>query len=321
MRYSNATNIPPAVAVFLATDNYDYDPNTISATALLKPIRQLILSKRVPPEQAVVDIAAMVKSRIGSAIHDAIEHAWVNNHKKAFKSLGYNDAFIDRIVVNPNEILPNEIPVYLEQRLHKKLGGYTIGGKFDIVLDGQVQDYKSTGVFTLINGVKDDDYIMQGSIYRWLDPELITKETMQINFILTDWSSARALNDPSYPQSPCPAKTFPLKSLEETEMFIQHKLKQIEIYKDAPEEDIPLCTDKELWRSEPEYKYYKDKTKMLRATKNFSSYEEAMQRYVADGSVGVVVTKPGQVTACKYCAAFAVCKQKDALIDAGELIL
>jgi hypothetical protein len=36
MRYTNASNIPPAVAVFLATDNYDYDPHTISATALLK---------------------------------------------------------------------------------------------------------------------------------------------------------------------------------------------------------------------------------------------------------------------------------------------
>lgn len=321
MHYSNATNIPSAVAVFLATDNYDYDPNTISATALLKPLRQLILSRRVPQEQTVMDISSMVKSRIGSAIHDAIERAWLTNYKQAFKALGYPEGMIERIAVNPTEILPNQIPVYLEQRLYKNLGERTIAGKFDIVMDGQVQDFKSTGTFTLVNGVKDDDYIMQGSIYRWLDPKLITKETIQINFILMDWSAARALNDPTYPQSPCPSKTFSLKSVEETEMFIQHKLKQIEIYKDAPEEDIPLCTDKELWRSEPEYKYYKDKTKMTRSTKNFATYDEALQRFVADGSVGIVVTKPGQVTACKYCSAFPVCKQKDALIASGDLTL
>lgn len=321
MHYSNATNIPSAVAVFLATDNYDHNPNTLSATALLKPLRQLILSRRVPQEQAVVDIAAMVKSRIGSAIHDAIERAWLTNYRQAFRALGYPEGMIERITINPTEVLPNQIPVYLEQRLYKNLGERTIAGKFDIVMDGQVQDFKSTGTFTLINGVKDDDYIMQGSIYRWLDPKLITKETIQINFILMDWSSTRASNDPSYPQSPCPEKTFPLKSMEETEMFIQHKLKQIEIYKDAPEEDIPLCTDKELWRSEPEYKYYRDKTKTSRATKNFPTYAEAYARLIADGATGIVITKPGQATACKYCAAFSVCKQKDALIASGDLTL
>ena len=114
MHYSNATNIPSAVAVFLATDNYDYDPNTISATALLKPLRQLILSRRVPQEQTVMDISSMVKSRIGSAIHDAIERAWLTNYKQAFKALGYPEGMIERIAVNPTEILPNQIPVYLE---------------------------------------------------------------------------------------------------------------------------------------------------------------------------------------------------------------
>lgn len=321
MRYTNTQNIDPAIAVFLATDHYDYDPNTISATALLKPLRQLILSKRVPVEQQVVDISSMVKSRIGSAIHDAIEKAWLTNHEKALVSLGISKEVASSVVVNPTEVLPNEIPVYLEQRLHKKLDNVVIGGKFDIVFDGEVQDYKSTGVFTLINGNKDEDYAMQGSIYRWLDPSLITKDTMKIHFILTDWMASRAMGDPNYPQSACPSKSYALKSLEETEDFIRNKIRLIDIYKDAPEDAIPLCTDKELWRSEPEYKYYKDKTKTARSTKNFPTYAEAMQRFIADGSTGLVVTKPGQVTACKYCNAFSVCKQKDALIEAGELIL
>jgi hypothetical protein len=40
-----------------------------------------------------------------------------------------------------------------------------------------------------------------------------------------------------------------------------------------------------------------------------------------DGNVGLVKEVPGQVTACKYCPAFSICSQKDALIAAGDLIL
>jgi len=45
LRYANVSDVPLALAVFLATDSYDYnpDPNTVSATTLLKPIRQIVL--------------------------------------------------------------------------------------------------------------------------------------------------------------------------------------------------------------------------------------------------------------------------------------
>ena len=60
----------------LATDDYDYDPTAISATALLRPIRQTVLTKRVNPDDNPIDIAGLVSSRMGSAIHAAIEKAW-----------------------------------------------------------------------------------------------------------------------------------------------------------------------------------------------------------------------------------------------------
>jgi len=41
----------------------------------------------------------------------------------------------------------------------------------------------------------------------------------------------------------------------------------------------------------------------------------------ADGGVGIVVEKPGQVLACKYCPAFPICSQKDELIADGSLQL
>ena len=48
MKFTNKNNIPLSLAVWLVTDEYDYvdKPNYISATSLLKPTRQLVLSKR-----------------------------------------------------------------------------------------------------------------------------------------------------------------------------------------------------------------------------------------------------------------------------------
>ena len=325
MKYTNVSNVPLSLAVFLATDNYDYsdDDNTLSATALIKPLRQLVLSNRVNVEDAAADLIGMLQSRMGSAIHDAIERAWKENHVEALKILGYPPKIIERFRINPKpeEITPDIIPVYMEQRAKKKVGKYTISGKFDFVGDGRVEDFKSTSVFTAINNTNDEKYILQGSIYRWLNPQLITKDEMAIQFIFTDWSAARARSEANYPQQRTMQRILPLKSIQETDAFVRRKLTLLDQYWDAPEADIPHCTDEDLWRSAPVFKYYKNPTKMTRSTKNFDTQQEAFMRKAEDGNVGVVIEQPGQVTACKYCPAFSACKQKDTLIATGDLIL
>lgn len=324
-RFANVSDVPLALAVFLASDYYDYndDPHTISATTLLKPLRQIILATRVPPGDGLVNLADMMNNRMGAAIHDGIEKAWVTNHKAAMKALGLPDAVIGRVIINPKEedILPNHIPIYLEQRLKRQLGKWTVTGKFDFVGEGKVQDFKSTGTFTYKKQVNADKYTQQGSIYRWLDPKLITQDEMDIHYIFTDWKPAMAKTDPAYPPKRFHTQSFALMSLAETENFIRRKLELIEQFWDAPEDDIPLCDDDELWRSEPIFKYYKNPAKTARSTKNFDTRAEAMIRMAEDGNVGIVKEVPGQVTACKYCPAFAACSQKDQLVASGDLIL
>lgn len=322
-KYLNSANIPLSVAVFLATDNYDHDPDTISATALLKPIRQLVLASRVPESQSMVDISTLFKSRMGSALHDAIERSWTENHSQAMKALGYPAGVIKRVKINPDPatVTEDDIPVYLEQRAYREVMGRTISGKYDFVAEGRVEDFKSTSVFMFTKGTKDEDYKLQGSIYRWLNPNIITQSEMAINFLLTDFQAARAANDPTYPNSSTPQKIIPLLSVGETQAFVEHKIALIDRYKDTPEEDLPLCTDKELWRSEPQYKYYKNPDKMARSTKNFDHKQDAYARLAKDGGVGVVIEKPGEVTACKFCPAFPICSQKDDLIADGSLKL
>ena len=90
---------------------------------------------------------------------------------------------------------------------------------------------------------------------------------------------------------------------------------------DAPESELPECTEDELWRSDPAYKYYKNPQKMSRSTKNFDNLHDANLRLAEDGGVGIVVTVPGEVKACKTCAAFNLCTQKDRYLASGELII
>lgn len=324
-RYSNVSAVPLSLAVFLATDHYDHnqDPNTISATALIKPLRQIVLSARVPANDGVVDLIQMMPSRMGTAIHDGIENAWKNNFPAAMEALGYPKRVIEQIRINPKEeeLSDDIIPIYMEQRAAKQVGKYIVTGKYDFIGDGRVEDFKSTSVYTAIHATNDDKYIQQGSIYRWLNPKIITKDQMAIQFIFTDWSRAKATQDTKYPQQRIQQKILNLMPIQETEQFVKSKLNLIDKHWNTPEEELPQCSNDDLWRSDPVFKYYKNPEKISRSTKNFDNRQDALIRLSEDGNVGIVKEQPGTVTACKYCAAFSVCSQKDQLIAAGDLVL
>jgi hypothetical protein len=310
--------------VFLATDSYEYnaDPNTISVTSLIKPLRQLILGKRTNQDDAQVDLSQMVASRVGTAIHDAIERSWVTNYKQALSILNYPESVVNRFVINkPVELLTeDDIPIYLEQRVEKEINGYKVSGKFDMVLEGRVEDFKTTSVYTAINNRNDKKYVEQLSIYRWLNPNIVTSNLGAITYIFTDWSAAKSYSDKNYPQKRYQQKVFNLMSLQETEQFIVNKLNQIKQYSEANETDLPQCNADDLWRSDPVFKYYKDPNKLTKSTKNFDNKADAYIRLSQEG-VGVVLEKPGQATACRYCSGYALCSQKDSLIANGELIV
>lgn len=322
-RYTNTTNVPLALAVFLATDYYDHDPDpyVISATTLLKPVRQIVLAERLNQDEVFVDLADMMNNRLGTAIHQGIDDAWMQNYYKAMQAMGIPERVIQKMRLNPVDLDEDIIPIYLEQRVSKQLGKWTITGKFDFVGEGRVQDFKTTSVWTYKNQVNSTNYAMQGSIYRWLSPDKITEDWMDIHYIFMDWKAGMIQSDPNYPKKRFHTQSFELNTLQATQNFIQDKLTQIEKYRDAPEEDIPWCSDEDLWRSEPVWKYYKNPDKTTRSTKNFDNYQDAMLRYIEDGSVGLVKEVPGQVKACKYCPAFSLCSQKDALIASGDLVI
>ena len=324
-KYTNKENISLPLAVWLMHDDYDYDDRTnlISATSLLKPTRALVLKHQNQGLDKTVDIASLVPSRMGSAIHAIAEQAWTDrgNVSKALKALG-TSKLGEIMIINPDKPpKENEIPVYVEQRHEKQVGDYIISGKYDLVLDGTLSDYKSTSIWTYIFDSNALKYTQQGSIYKWLAPDRITDTKVDIQFIFTDWSSSQAARDPKYPQSRVLTRSYPLWSVEQTEQYITDKLSNITRYLDKPQDELPECSADELWESETKFKYFKNPNKMARATKNYTSLLEAQSRMADDGNVGTIETVRGEVKACRYCEVSDVCQQARNLIIQGRLVL
>jgi len=325
--YTNKTNIPISLAVWLCNDDYDHNPDTnvISATTLLKPLKSIILARQNMDLDKIADVSSLIPSRMGTALHTAVEDAWKDKEKliPLLKSLGYNDEVIDKILINPDpeEIKPESICIYMEQRAQKASGKYYISGKFDFVIEGRLEDFKSTGTYNYISGSNKEKYRQQGSIYRWLNPDIITNDVMTIQYIFTDWSSLKARTDKNYPSGRLVEQKIPLMSLAETESFINAITKQIAEFEHTDQDDLPPCTSEELWAKPDVFKYYKDPAKRARSTKNFPTYQEAAARLAKDGSVGIIDTVKGQVVRCRYCDVSGICNQAASYIADGTLVL
>lgn len=326
MKYSNVLGLTISQAMFLAYDDYDgptKDPDdlyTISATGLQDSVRQIVLSKRLPSD-LIKEVSTLYYSRMGQAYHAAMEKIWLENPKELLVNLGYPKRLANKIIVNPTkeQLTDDCIPVYVEQRTDSKIGKWTVSGKFDLVFNGKLIDYKMTRIYTFTNQTKTDDYALQGSIYRLLNPDIITEDYMEVEFNFGySWENSRTKSK-DYPQFPMKSQKIPLLDINTTRNFIEQKLSTVEMYLDKPEEELPFCSDEELWRTAPVYKYYSNPNNKT-STKNFDNYSDAVAHQIQKNK-GVVIPFPGQVRRCTLCPAFSICSQKDIYISSGELKL
>ena len=323
--YTNKNNLTLPLAVFLMHDQYDYDnrPNVISTTSFIRPLRQVLLNLQNPDVKKQVDVTDLISSKVGNAIHSACESAWSdrNNVLHALEVSGANTDLIDRLAVNPEELHPGQIPVYIEQRTEKEFNGFIISGKYDLVLDGTLHDYKSTSVWSYVNDSSKDAYIKQGSIYRWLSPDKIIDDIMTINYIFTDWQQSQTKsNNKSYPPFRAASRQYPLWSLEEIEDWISRRLQQIKQLTPLAQDQLPKCTPEELW-AETIYKYYKNPNKTTRSTGNFKTMDEALVKQAECDGLGIIKKVTQAPKACRYCNVLDICDQAKELIAEGTLLL
>lgn len=302
----NQYEVPVALSVWAVNNEYtgSNEDKSISATTLLKSVRQILLSRRASTnsEEDVID---KIDAAVGTAIHSAIEHAWVNNYKENLKVLGYSDKTIDAIKINPTEVHEGDIPVYLEQRIEKKVLDWTVTGQFDMVFNGQLIDFKTTGTYTYETGCKTNDYRMQGSIYRWLSP-LITEDTIAINFIFKNWQESK-INTPGYPKAKVLEQKIDLHSQTYVTTYVLDKITRLNKYYDSDEKDIPFCTADELQFKPSTFAYYANPDSK-RATKVCDTAVEAY-KLVNERGKGIVKERKGEPVACRFCKGRDLCSQ------------
>jgi len=183
-------------------------------------------------------------------------------------------------------------------------------------------DVKSTSVWSYTHGGKDDDYRTQMSIYRYLaiQNNYKVEQTASIWMIFTDWSAAKAKNDPNYPQTRIVIKEIDLWGEDETLKYLGKRIALFNEVEQMAEKDMPQCTDEELWSEDDVYKVMKGENK--RSMKNCSTVDEAEEfigskKEETQKQLRVELVKGG-VKRCRYCTARNFCSQYNSLVTTGR---
>jgi hypothetical protein len=325
--YTNKSNIPLTFAIWLAADHgYDlrFHPDVLSATEILRPMRSIILSRQLAAEKskdevATRDIEEKAAASLGTAVHTAVEYAWIEHYKLAMKNLDMPESVIKQVALNPTVAHPQHFNIYFERRTSKVIEGFTLSGKFDIAMNGTVHDIKTTKAYTYMKGTQNEKYRMQGSIYRWLNPEIITNDIMVVDYYFTDWNpvSAKKEKDKNYPSARMLEKKLPLESYDKTEDFIRLRLQEIRHYTGQDQEHLPRCTPDELWQNPSKWEYWSKPTNK-QCSKLLDSKGEA-EAWLASKGVGFIQERQFEPKFCNYCDARSICKQAQGFITAGLL--
>lgn len=320
-KYTNNKGISLPMAVWLANDSYAHDsrPNVISVSSMLKSTRQLVLRSRLKPGDSTEDLSMLIASRMGTAIHEAIEKAWVENYRESLAAIGYPAKIIDRLRINPETVEKGDIPIYLEGRTEREVGGWIVSGQYDMICDGFITDVKSTGVSTYLKKYKDEDYILQCSLYRWLNQDKVTREQLKIQYLFKDWSLIESFRNKDYPPLPLLEYTLPLMSIHDTERFVQDKFTELAKYWSVPEAELPKCTNKELWIRDAKWKHYATiSSKRASPGGTFDTKHEA-QAFMLNKGKGIIKEVTGTPMACLYCDVKNKCSQYAGFIQHGVI--
>lgn len=231
MKIINRLGIPNLIFQFLKYNNYDYNPDVISTTQFLKSIREYILTKRHYSE-IEVEASDTIWRLFGSAVHSVLESAKLTPLQE------------ERLTVNMGLAFGN------------------VSGKYDIVENNKIKDFKVTSVWTTIFGSREDDYTKQLSINRYLYYKvkgITLDDSGSIITIYRDWFESGMKRDKGgkYPKSPITETEYKLMSFDDTEQFIISTIKKVKMAEVLPDSELPECSNEERWYNQKQEVYKK----------------------------------------------------------------
>ena len=284
MQITNNYDLPAPLVSAIVNDTYE-KVGDISVTRLIGAPRKHQLENRHDAE-VIQDATDFLWSLLGQSVHQIFERA------------------------DPNGYLA-------ETRLMAKVGGWVVSGKPDLLTaEGIIQDWKITSVYSFLLGDKPE-WEAQLNCYAWLfdqnrDQYSVDIKGLQIVGILRDWMKSKA-GEGDYPPVPFLLKDIPLWSKETQQRYVEKRVAIHQLAVDAPDDELPECTDEERWARPTTWAVKKKGNK--KATRVLENEAVAIA-WIAGGEGFVIEKRPGRNIRCEeYCVAMPFCNQFKALSE------
>lgn len=281
MKITNKHNVPETLMALATKEYYSKGKADFSVTEIISPPRIQRLRKK-HFEEIEQDVADMLWSLLGSALHVVAERGQTENH-------------------------------ITEERLNTEIDGVTLSGAIDLQKTTDsgtvITDYKFTSAWA----IRQDkfEWEAQQNIYAWLVTR-VKKETVsgiQICAMIRDWSRREAAYKPDYPPAPIQVLELNLWPLERTEAYIMERLQMHRLAKVADDwgDALPECTDDERWMRTTQYAVKREGRKT--AIRVLDSEEEAKE--LAEKEKGFVEIRKGEAIRCanNFCGVNQWCSQ------------
>ena len=283
MKLTNKFNIPQTFVNVCERPTYHKGSAHLSVTQLINSPKIVALTRKFEDE-IEQDVADMVWSIFGSAVHKVLEHGKDDNH-------------------------------IVEERLHTEIDGWKISGAIDLQIKGdnfiEIKDYKTVSVWAVMN--EKVEWEQQLNIYAWLVERVknIPVASVGIVAIIRDWSRREASRNPDYPQAPIKEIPITLWPMAQREEFIRsrvHAHAVCEFEMESEGLDLPECTPQEMW--EKPTMWAVKKTGGVRAKSVHDTEEAANDALEKAGKGYEIEVRPGSRTRCEnFCPVSNYCQQ------------
>lgn len=279
---TNKYNLPQTFVNVLQRPTYSKGRANLSVTQLINSPKIVALTQKYQ-DDLEEDVADMVWSIFGSAVHKVLEHGKDPHH-------------------------------VIEERIFLDIDGWKISGAVDLQIKHDdsisIRDYKTTSAWSVMSDKIEWEY--QLNIYAFLVEKVkaVPVKDLGIVAIIRDWNRREASTREGYPEAPIKELPIRLWTMEERERFILHRIAQHSACEFAIEanEPLPDCTPEEMWERPTVYAVRKKgnvRAKSLHDTE--ADAQAAAEKLGKDYEVEI---RPGERVRCAtFCPVRDHCQQ------------
>jgi len=213
----------------------------------------------------------------------------------------------------------------VEKRLYANVRGWKLSGALDIAYyrhqdaGYRLDDWKVVSVWEALNGPKPDKTAQLNCLAEFMRRNGYGPvNSLRLVYLFRDWSKRKAQRG-EHPPTQVQMVDVPTWTSEETNAYLDARVRLHQEARALRDDAIPLCTPSERWEAEPAYAVMKTGRKS--ALRLLPTLDEAESWKAKNGGTHIDV-RPGEPTRClSFCAAAPVCRfGKELLKPKDELL-